>query len=523
MAAPLSLALLCPLLRGAAASQLVLHVSPNGSDAASGSASAPLASCAGAVGAMQAALNQSGLPEGGVEVRFARGTYPLTANTSCGTLSFKGTEASPIVFRGSGAPGSVIFDGSEELDSAGLGAVTNATVLPLLNPAAKGKVKVLHVGSKWGGGELSWNGVPLTSSQWPNQGLGYVRKVLDAGAIYADGRTKGPKPHCHVCLGDNKSTAAAPCGANISLLQQPTGDWEAELAAGPGFGSLTLSGYLSADWYHESHRIARVYRTATNTSLQFADSSRYGICEALEMSVGGCAGSAPGRFIVSGLLSEVDSPGEMYFDSAAHNLYVYPVDDSDKVRLSFQAGPGLFSLSDSTWVTVRDFVITGSSGGVGISGGENNTIGGCTVRNSGGGISLSGGYRNRVIGNDILDVGTHIATSGNDADGLSNLKPTNNLCAASGLASSSRLGLGPLILAVDLTQCREQPHHECVHGRCGLPGPAEGHGRSLLTQSRELHEVPCFLRRPSSLILWRPSLNSLTKNPAARCTTLQAR
>ena len=131
-------------------------------------------------------------------------------------------------------------------------------------------------------------------------------------------------------------------------------------------------------------------------------------------------------------LSEVDSPGEMYFDSAARNLYIYPVgDDSDKVRLSFQAGPGLFSLSDSTWVTVRDFVITGSSGGIGISGGENNTIGGCTVRNSGGGISLSGGYRNRVIGNDILDVGTHIATTGNSNDGLKNLKPTNNLYATS--------------------------------------------------------------------------------------------
>ena len=185
------------------------------------------------------------------------------------------------------------------------------------------------------------------------------------------------------------------------------------------------------------------------------------ICEALEMSVGGCAGSAPGRFIVSGLLSEVDSPGEMYFDSAARNLYIYPVDDSDQVRLSFQAGPGLFSLSDSTWVTVRDFVITGSSGGVGISGGENNTIGGCTVRNSGGGISLSGGYRNRVIGNDILDVGTHIATSGNDADGLSNLKPTNNLCATSD-PSSSRLGLAPLILAVDLTVSRTTTLRMCT-------------------------------------------------------------
>lgn len=348
---------------------VVLHVSPEGKDTNSGASNASaLASCAGAVRAISALANGSSVPPGGVVVQFWPGTYPLLSNTTCGTLEFKGTEESPLVFRGVDDPSRVVFDGGQHLDSTGLAAVTNTTVLPLLNPAAKGKIKVLHIpggNGTWGGGDLSWNGVPLTSSRWPNTGLGYVQKVLDPGAVYASDRAKGPRPHCQVCQGDNKSTSAAPCGANISLLQQPTGDWQAEISAGPGFGHLTLSGYLAADWYHERHTIARVDQNSTNTSLQFASYSRYGVCEEMPPPAppppkcpsrapaqrkkciecigdcrsqcaakgccfsdavltsrcydrpppppapkSGCAGSAPGRFVVNGLLSEVDSPGK---------------------------------------------------------------------------------------------------------------------------------------------------------------------------------------------------------------------
>ena len=53
-----------------------------------------------------------------------------------------------------------------------------------------------------------------------------------------------------VCTGGAKSTTAAPCGANISIAGDangvmPTGDWAAEMTAGPGFGGVSLAGYLS--------------------------------------------------------------------------------------------------------------------------------------------------------------------------------------------------------------------------------------------------------------------------------------
>ena len=455
--------LLCPLV--VSSSLQTIYVSPNGSDA-TGTGQSPstaLASCAGAVKKLLSndfRRRSEGLEgSGGVEVLFLAGTYPLNSNTTCGTVSFRGTEAAPLIFRGE-APGAVTFDGTGAIDTSGLRPISDASIAALVNPRAKGKVLELPLPADagWaGGGQLEWNGVPLTPSVWPNHGLGYVRRVFDKGAVYAEGRTKGPKPRCHLCEGTNVSTAAAPCGANISLAEQPLGDWAAEMAAGPGFGGISVSGYFAADWYSENHHVAKVVQSATNTSLQFASYSRYGICEALE---GGCQ-SAPGRFTASGLLSEVDSEGEFFFNGATRTLYVYPPPGPPAplataataaaaalapapARLGFWQGPGLLSLSNASWVTLRDVVVSGSAGtAASISGGDHNTIGGNTFRNCGGGSGLAGGYHNRIVGNDIYDVGgSHLASTGNDADGLGNFRTTRNLIANNHLTQVFLRGRG---------------------------------------------------------------------------------
>ena len=87
---------------------------------------------------------------------------------------------------------------------------------------------------------------------------------------------------------------------------------------------------MANDWKDESHKVARVTQNSTNTTIQFAEYSSYGICLALEGEhglVNHCGGSAPGRLVVTGLLSEVDTPGEWWYDSHAKNLYIYPPPD----------------------------------------------------------------------------------------------------------------------------------------------------------------------------------------------------
>ena len=455
---------------------MTLHVAPNGSDNATGATPATaLASCAGAVSKLSEQLATHGLPPGGLTVSFAAGIYHLNASTACGSVAYRATAAAPIVFASSGS--AVTFDGTRRLDASSLSPVTNASIRALLQPSARDKVLALVVPASagWTGGPLAWNGVPLSPSVWPNTGLGYVRRVFDRGAVYAEGRTKGPRPHCHVCNGSEKSTSTSPCGGNISLAEQPGGDWAAELVAGPGFGSISVTGYFAADWYSESHHVAKVVRTPTNTSLQFASYSRYGLCEALEDVEGGCAGSAPGRFTVSGLLSEVDAPGEFFYNAVTRTLYVYPpsdaaIDNFDQVDLGYRDGPGLISMANASWVTVKGLSVTGSTGvAVSITGGEHNTVGGCTLSQSAGGVSLNGGHHNRVVGNDIYDVGSHIDSGGNDGDDVRDLVPTSNLIANNHLTQVHERGAWQ----IRLRGMGDRFTHNLIHDASGqllLPG-----------------------------------------------------
>ena len=274
----------------------VLYVAPNGSDSNSGGSPADaLASCAGALAALQ--RETSPLPAGGgVEVRFAPGTFAYNDSTACGIVALRASEQRPVVFRGAGA-GTTIMDGAERLDASGLRPVSNASVLSVLNPAAKGKVLAMPVRGASArtalevGSQLQWDGIPLTPSVFPNSGQAFVRRVWDRGH---QGST-------------SNFSMSNPIGANLSIAApRPTGNWQRELAAGFPGGSIT--GYLSvADWYRETHRVARVSQTADATTLKLLEWSRYEICEALE---GGCT-NAPGRFTAHGWLSEVDSPGEV--------------------------------------------------------------------------------------------------------------------------------------------------------------------------------------------------------------------
>jgi hypothetical protein len=390
---------LASFLFSVSAAPRLLYVSPSGSDANDGSSVAQsLASCRGAVSKIQALYEGEGegVQPGGVEVLFAPGIYVYNDSTACGSVGFQATESAPIVFRGPPS-GNATFDGSVLLDATQLQPVTNATVLGIINPAAKNKVLVMPAKNK--PHQLLWNGVPLTESQWPNGAeLAYVQTVFDKGAVYADGRTPGPRPHYNY---------SDPIGGKFSLAEQPTGDWAKEQNAGPGFGRFSLYGYFANDWYSESHLVARVNQSGTETTLKLLEFSRYGILEAVDKPA-----TAPGRFQASGLLCELDSPGEWWYDTAAHLLYVYPIapalnkkrdaDATDananatltqsrqylqSVRLGSPDAGTFLSLANATWITLRDVALTGSTSAlVTITGGANNTLGGCTLSSSHGGV-----------------------------------------------------------------------------------------------------------------------------------------
>jgi hypothetical protein len=94
-----------------------------------------------------------------------------------------------------------------------------------------------------------------------------------------------------------------------------------------------------------------------------------------------CNGRAPGRFTVRGLLSEVDSPGEWWYDRTSQLLYIYPLGAEvgggslGDVRLGVPSAGAFATISNSSWVTVRDLTLSGSVATlVRNEGGEHNTI-----------------------------------------------------------------------------------------------------------------------------------------------------
>ena len=159
-------------------------------------------------------------------------------------------------------------------------------------------------------------------------------------------------------------------------------------------------------------------------------------------------------------------------------LYIYPLPTSPdasvplyrNVRLGFPLGPQLISLTNSSWLTVRDVAVSGSTEtAMTVTAGSHNTIGGCVISGSRGGIFLNGGYNHRVIGNDIYDVGEHIDSVGNPEDGLHNLIPTNNLIANNHLTQVHLRGTWQ----IRVRGMGDRFSHNLVHDAAGqvmLPG-----------------------------------------------------
>jgi hypothetical protein len=157
-----------------------IYVASSGSDSKADAGTTPtnpLATCAAAVVKLTTLLSPTGVPPpGGIEVVFAPGSYPLTAATTCGVVTARGTAASPVVFRvatddqGDRGEGTLVFDATKTLTIDNLSPVTNATVRALLNPTAATAVRALPVSQASGwtgdGQQLQWGAYPLTPSVW---------------------------------------------------------------------------------------------------------------------------------------------------------------------------------------------------------------------------------------------------------------------------------------------------------------------------------------------------------------------
>jgi len=335
-----------------------LYVAVNGSDLNQGTKDMPFATFERARLAIRQLSQTNSLPKGGVMVYIRGGKYfrgksfELTADDS-------GTIDKPIVYRA--YPGEQVrIIGGKEIDPNLFSLVTDSSPLwGRIDDAAKGNLMQVNltshgitnygqfnektvVGGKAPPLELSFDGEMMQLARWPNTGFA--------------------------------SIASAPNdvhGQEFGYNENRPQRWG---NAEDGW----VFGYWYWNWWDDYLKITDI-NTATKV-ISIAPDSAYGI-------------RAGQRWYAFNLLEEIDTAGEWYLDRNSGILYFWPPKDiKTAATLVSTLNSPIVSMEQTSYITLRDIIFElGRSGGVSVSGGNNNLISKCIIRNFASyGASISG-------------------------------------------------------------------------------------------------------------------------------------
>lgn len=379
------------------------HIAPNGSDQNLGTKSQPFATLARSRDAIRQAKLDGRFPKNGITVWIKGGHYSFDEPLELSSED-SGTEQGPVVYRAQ--PGeTVVFDGSLPIDTSAFHLVTES--LNRLSPAARGQAYVAVIEDNTlreplgrSNTKLSFDGTMMRLARFPNTGFAHIETIASAGAVYAHGRIFGEPP---------TYSMENPIGGSFTLVESPAGDWETEFRRTQ---KAELSGYLSYDWCRRDHQIARI----DGATIRLLEYSRYSI-QSFE--------SLPRRLVVRNLLSELDQPGEWYYDEASNSLYLWPFDPiNGNTQLGIWSGLPFALFDEASHVQLQGLTVQGTNSGDGmivVKGGQHDRIAGCTLKNTTRmAVVFQGGVDNGIVGCDLYDVSGHVQLEGGET---ATLKP----------------------------------------------------------------------------------------------------
>ncbi|MBI1317425.1 MAG: hypothetical protein GC168_00565 [Candidatus Hydrogenedens sp.] len=361
------------LLSGVAAAftaqaDAVLHVSPQGSDAADGTAAAPFASIARALAAAESGAGDT--------VRLEAGTYTLDAPLTIGAwaqgFTLEAAAGAEVIVTG----GRVVTD---------FAPVTDAAVLDRMDEAARKHVVqadlkamgIADFGSPGGGGlEVFFNGEAMTLSRWPNEGFTKILREVGGDPFDVRGRT-----------GDR-------IGKWTYRDDRPE-RWVNE-------HDVWVHGYWFWDWADERHKVKTIDPEAGTIEVEPPYHSY---------------GYRKGQWYYAyNLLPELDTPGEWYLDREAGLLYLWPPAPLDNARVVVTVLPNLLDVSQASGVTLRGITWEACRGrAIAISGGDGNRVEHCVVRNIGGSAISADGANHTIADCELYGLGAGgISLSGGD-------------------------------------------------------------------------------------------------------------
>lgn len=365
------------------------YVSASGNDEWSGrqgspdgSGNGPFATLQGARDAVRRLRASTGLPQGGVTIWIAPGTYSLDKGLVL-TAEDSGEAAKPVVYQATSA-GQVRIMGGKTV--TGWQRVDDAAILGRLEPAAHGKVLQANLKSQGisdfgtmrsrgfgrstvpAGLELFFRNRPMTLSRWPNADFLKIAKPAEP-------------------TGDEHGGTLGRLTAGFYYEGDRPARWV-------DTDDIWVHGYWAYDWANSYEHIAgldaqkRLIRTSP-------PHGNYGFREGQ-------------RFYFLNLLEELDEPGEWYLDRKTGILYFWPPDlmnDGD-ATVSLVETP-LLSLDNASHVQFRGvtFACTRANA-VSIEGGSGNRVTDCTIRNVGNsGVVVNGGDNHGVENCVISEAG----------------------------------------------------------------------------------------------------------------------
>lgn len=373
-----------------------LFISQAGNDASSGkiattnadNTDGPFATLERARDAIRELNKANKLPNGGVVVEIAKGTYERERAFEL-TRADSGTAEKLIVYRAA-KNGSVRFIGGKAIDV--WKPVDDPETLAKLDPAARANVvqanlKALGITDfgevAVGGVELFFRNEPMQLSRWPNEGFVKIRDVTAEEPVEVYGR-KGSKAGKFYYEGDRPQR------------------WKDE-------HNLWLHGYWFWDWSDAYQRVSKV--DVDKQLIELATPYH---------NYGYLAGA---RYYALNALSELDQPGEWQLDREKGTLYFWPPTKVEHGQAVVSTIPNLAVGSDVSYVTLEGLTLEDVRGtAVKFTGGTGTRLVGCTIRNAGDkGVELLGGTKNAVVDCDIYNTATGgLVLSGGDRATLTN-------------------------------------------------------------------------------------------------------
>ena len=176
--------------------------------------------------------------------------------------------------------------------------------------------------------------------------------------------------------------------------------WQAEIER--VHGRVSISGFLDANWLHRSQHI--VAADAEREALHLSEALAYGW--------GWRKNDKP--FRITGLLCELDAPGEWHFDPSTRRLFLWPPRALAETKsITVPLAEGFLELRAARHVTLRDVTIEHVAAGTVLRiDGQHNRLAGLTIRRSTAlGVHLSGAF-NEVLSCDLVDLDRHVTLTG---------------------------------------------------------------------------------------------------------------